>query len=56
MNLLKKVLNPVNLKFAINRVVENDGAAGIDGMKVSELKKYVQLHGEELKLSIVNGS
>jgi len=56
MNLLKKVLNPVNLKFAINRVVKNDGAAGIDGMKVSELKNYVQLHGEELKLSIVNGS
>ena len=56
MNLLKKVLNPANLAAAQRKVVSNKGSAGIDGMKVSELSEYMQLHREELIAAIENGT
>ena len=56
MNLMKKVLNPVNLAAAQRKVVLNKGSAGVDGMKVSELSDYMQLHREELIASIENGT
>lgn len=56
MNLLKKVLNPANLAAAQRKVVSNKGSAGVDGMKVSELSDYMQLHREELIAAIENGT
>ena len=56
MNLLKKVLNPANLAAAQRKVVSNKGSAGVDGMKVSELSDYMQLHSEELIAAIENGT
>lgn len=52
MELLEKVLNDNNIKNAIERVVSNKGASGIDGMKVEELYLYFYEHGEELKEQI----
>lgn len=52
MELLERVLNDNNIKEAIERVVSNKGASGIDGMKVEELYSYFYEHGEELKEQI----
>lgn len=56
MNLMKKVLNPANLAAAQRKVVSNKGSSGVDGMKVSELSDYMQLHREELIAAIENGT
>jgi len=56
MDLLKQVLNPVNLGNALHRVISNNGIAGIDGMEVSELRDYMQKHQEEIICSIVKGT
>ena len=47
MDLLKQVLNPVNLENALQRVVSNKGSAGVDGMKVPELRDYMRTHKGE---------
>ena len=52
MELLEQVLSDNNIKNAIERVVSNKGASGIDGMKVEELYSYFYEHGEELKEQI----
>lgn len=52
MELLEKVLSDNNIKNAIERVVSNKGASGIDVMKVEELYSYFYEHGEELKEQI----
>ena len=52
MELLERVLSDNNIKNAIERLVSNKGASGIDGMKVEELYSYFYEHGEELKEQI----
>ena len=47
MDLLKQVLNPVNLENALQRVISNKGGAGVDGMKVPELRDYMRTHKGE---------
>ncbi len=39
--LMERVLAPVNLKRAYQRVVSNKGAPGADGMTVADLAGYV---------------
>jgi len=56
MDLLKKVLHPVNLSKAQRKVVSNKGSAGVDGMKVSELPDFMQEHREELINAIESGN
>ena len=56
MRLLKQTLHPANLTAALTKVVGNKGAAGVDGMKVTELKGYLQQNGEELAKAILNGT
>ncbi len=56
MSVLKRVLHPVNLARAQEKVVSNKGSAGIDGMKVSELKEYMRQHREEIIRTIENGT
>jgi RNA-directed DNA polymerase len=50
--LLEQVLSDVNLIEATQKVVENDGAPGIDGMTVIEGQAYLYKHREEIKDSI----
>jgi RNA-directed DNA polymerase len=56
MDLLKQVLNPVNLGNAQQKVISNKGSAGVDGMKVSELRDYMQNHRGEIIRAIENGT
>ena len=56
MNLLKKVFHPVNLTKAREKVVSNKGSAGIDGMKVSELKNFMHKHKTKLTEAVENGT
>lgn len=56
MNLLKKVFHPVNLTKAREKVVSNKGSAGIDGMKVSELKNFMHKHKSKLTEAVENGT
>ncbi len=55
MDLLKKVLHPVNLERALQKVVSNKGSAGVDGMKVTELRSYMQQHQGDIVRAIQDG-
>lgn len=48
------ILSDENLKEAIRRVKRNRGAAGVDGMKTSELDEYFSKHKEIIKQQIRN--
>lgn len=54
-NLLELILDRNNMNKAYEQVKRNNGAAGIDGMKVSEAYSYIKLHGKELIQSIKEG-
>lgn len=56
MNLLNQILHPRNMAKARDRVIGNKGGAGVDGMKVSELTKWLQVHQSALIVSIQNGT
>lgn len=55
MNLIDKILDRENMGEALRRVVKNDGAAGIDGMKASELLDFCKAHWHEIKDQIMRG-
>ena len=50
--MIEEVLHPANLMKAYKQVVQNKGAAGVDGMQVKELYDYWQIHRERIKESI----
>lgn len=54
MELLDRILDNQNLFKAYKRVYENKGSAGIDGVTVEELGRYLYLHKEEIKELIRN--
>lgn len=41
---------------AYHRVVSNKGCAGVDGMKVNDLKPYLDKHWKDIKQTILDGS
>lgn len=41
---------------AFNRVVDNNGCAGVDGMEVKDLQPYLNEHWDHIKASILNGT
>lgn len=47
--MIEKVLNRKNMLYAYQQVVKNDGSAGVDGMRTSELQAYLQSHRVELE-------
>lgn len=53
-NLLEEMLSDENLNKAYLQVKRNRGASGIDGMEVTELKDYLEQHGEDIKEQIRN--
>ncbi len=53
MKLIEQILATSNVKAALERVVSNKGAAGIDGMKVEELRDYMNANWLGLKQSIL---
>ncbi|VTR57017.1 Group II intron-encoded protein ltrA [Serratia fonticola] len=54
--LMEAICEPVNLKQALKRVKANKGAAGSDGMSVSDLPDYLKRHWPELKAQLLSGS
>ena len=41
MKLIEQILDKNNVRIAFEKVVSNKGATGIDGMKVEELRDYM---------------
>ena len=53
---LEKALERGNLLKALGRVEGNRGAAGVDGMKVEELRRYLKAHWLELRERLLEGT
>jgi RNA-directed DNA polymerase len=53
--LMEEVVEKRNLQKALKRVKANGGSAGIDGMTVKELPKYLKEHWLEIKRSLLAG-
>ena len=55
-DLMEKVCERQNLKVAYDRVVKNKGAAGVDGMVVSEFKPHLKRHWPLIKEKLLAGT
>lgn len=55
-NLMEKVVENDNVKQALRRVELNDGAPGIDGMQVKDLRTYLKENWRAIKGQLLNGS
>jgi RNA-directed DNA polymerase len=55
-HLMEEVTGSANLNRAYKRVKANDGAAGVDGMDVTELRAWIACNREALIASLLNGS
>lgn len=53
---MEAICEPVNLRQALKRVKANKGAAGADGMSVSELPEYLKHHWSKLKAQPLSGN
>jgi RNA-directed DNA polymerase len=53
---LEKVLSRENMWQAYERVVSNQGAAGVDGMTVEALKPFLQLRWEAIREELLGGT
>lgn len=53
--MMEQVVSSENLKRAYKRVIENKGAAGVDGMQVDELLPYLRFTWARIKGELVSG-
>jgi RNA-directed DNA polymerase len=53
--MIEQVINQRNMHLAYKQVFANKGSAGVDGLKVSELKHHIRKEREAIVLSIING-
>lgn len=54
--LLEAILTRENLKQAVERVEDNKGAPGIDGMKTGELREYLMREWTQIKSELFEGT
>jgi RNA-directed DNA polymerase len=54
--LMEEMLDPENLKQALKRVVQNKGAAGIDGMTVDKLPAYLVANWKIIHHDLLQGT
>lgn len=54
--LMEVILERENLKAALRRVEGNKGAAGVDGMSVTQLRSYLKQHWLALREQLLSGS
>ncbi|MDE5791405.1 MAG: group II intron reverse transcriptase/maturase [Muribaculaceae bacterium] len=52
MKLIEKILDKDNVRIALEKVIANKGGAGIDGMKVEDLRDYMNENWPSIKESI----
>lgn len=55
-NLMEKVVERSNLKKALERVENNKGAAGIDGMQTCELRQFLKANWTNIKQALLDGT
>jgi len=53
--LLEKIMDKENVRVALKRVISNKGSHGIDGMKVDELRAYLNENWITLRQSVIDG-
>ena len=56
MKLIEQILDKENVRAALEKVIANKGAAGIDGMKVEDLRDYMNVNWTSTKQSILERS
>ncbi len=54
-NLMERILSSENLHRAWRQVGSNNGAPGIDGMRIADFPTYARLHWEEIRQSLREG-
>lgn len=54
--LMEEVCDPGNLKRALQRVCQNQGAPGIDGMTIQSLPRYLGEHWSQIRTQLLEGS
>jgi len=54
--MLEEILNIRNVQKALNQVISNKGAGGVDGMQNDELGDYLNVNWPLLKQSILESS
>ena len=54
--LLEKIMDKENVRVALKRVISNKGSHGVDGMKVDELRTYLNNNWTSLKQSVMDGT
>lgn len=54
-NLMEAVVERGNMRLAYQRVIENKGAAGVDGIAVAELKEQLKQHWPTIKARVLAG-
>jgi len=55
-NLMEEAVSPVNYLKALQAVVTNDGAPGIDGMKAADLEKHLETHWGKIRAKLLAGT
>lgn len=55
-SLFEEVLRRENMMAALERVVSNGGAPGVDGMTVEELRSFCREHWPRIRESLLNGT
>jgi RNA-directed DNA polymerase len=53
--LLELILERRNMLRAMNQVIANKGAAGVDGMTTNQLKGYLKRHWPKIKQDLIDG-
>ena len=54
--LMESICDPANLARAMAKVIANGGAPGVDGMRVTQLEKYFERHGNRLVGELLAGT
>jgi retron-type reverse transcriptase len=54
--LMEEILSRENMIKALDKVVQNKGSAGVDGMEVYELKEYLKENWLNIKQAILEGT
>ena len=55
-DLIERMLERGNMLKALQAVEANQGAAGVDGMEVKQLRGYLREHWAEIREQILNGT
>ena len=53
---MEEVVAPENHRKALEAVVRNQGAAGIDRMPVGELEEHLKAHWEKIRAKLLAGT